>query len=317
LDRLISVLCPVYNEEENLNMFYRSVENILIDSDTLKFEVLFIDDGSTDRSWDIIKEICKENLRFKAIKLSRNHGAHKALAAGYHICKGDAAVMLACDLQDPPEIILEFIEKWKEGYHIVWGKRETRNDAHWKIFFSQLFEKLIKKYAAPAGSLFTTGSFFLADKKVIEMYRKFNEHNRVTFAIFAHIGFKQHQISYHRKERRRGSSGWTFARMINALYDAFIAFSYAPAILLRNFSMIAIVCFIPFALYVLYLYFSGRSANIGWVSVVLVVYFFSSLILFNLSLILDYLIRVYLNSADRPLYFIEEDLYLMEEAKND
>lgn len=310
MSQLISIICPVFNEEENLEAYYEAIEQNFSDADSLKFEIIFIDDGSKDDSWELIKGICSKSSRYKALKFSKNHGSHKALAAGFQICSGDAAGMLACDLQDPPEVIHEFIKKWKEGYKIVWGKRASRDDSSWKKFFSSLFERLIRKYATPKGSLFTTGSFFLADKKVINFYRRFNEHNRITFALFAHMGFKQAQVDYHRKDRLRGSSGWNFSRMINALYDSFIAFSYAPAALLRNFSILAILGFIPFLIYVVYLYFSGRSSNIGWVSVMLVIYFFSSLILFNLSLIIDYLIRVYLNSADRPLYFVEEELNL-------
>ncbi len=310
MKRLISIICPVYNEEENLKAYHEAIEVNFKDSANLSYEIIFVDDGSRDNTWDLIKEICSQSKRYKALKFSKNHGSHKALAAGFQLCTGDAAGMLACDLQDPPEVIHEFIEKWLEGYKIVWGKRASRDDSPWKKFFSSLFEKLIRKYAAPKGSLFTTGSFFLADKKVVSFYRRFNEHNRITFALFAHMGFKQAQVDYHRKDRIRGSSGWNFSRMINALYDSFIAFSYAPAALLRNFSILAIVGFVPFLFYVIYLYFSGRSSNIGWVSVMLVIYFFSSLILFNLSLIIDYLIRVYLNSAERPLYFVEEEINL-------
>lgn len=304
----LTIITPVFNEEENLQKYFLALQELKKRIQDYNLEAILIDDGSQDSSWEIIQKEAKENEEIKGVKLSRNHGSHTALSVGLNFSTGDAVCTLACDLQDPPNTIKHFVLEWERGNYIVWGKRKSRKDKGWKKLTSKGFENLIRKYAAPRGSKFATGSFFLADRKVVNYYNKFQEHNRITFAVFAHLGFKQSIVEYDREKRIAGKSGWNFTKMIKALYDALVAFSYAPANFLRWFSILAILLFVPIAIYALYLYFSGRSSNIGWVSTILTVFFFGALILFNLSVILDYLIRIYLNSSQRPTYFIDKTL---------
>ena len=158
----ISIVTPVFNEEENLPDYFETVEKVLFAGANYEFEVLLIDDGSRDRSWEIIHAQSLKDPRFKGIKLSHNHGSHHALAAGFSFAKGDAVATLACDLQDPPETINDFINGWEEGFDIVWGVRKKRDDSWHRIMASKFFERLIRKWAAPPGSKFATGSFFVA-----------------------------------------------------------------------------------------------------------------------------------------------------------
>lgn len=304
----LTILTPVFNEEENLQNYFLALKTLRKTLNNYTIEVVLIDDGSQDRSWELIQIEANINEEIKAIKLSRNHGSHTALSVGFNFSTGDAVCTLACDLQDPPQVINQFVNEWEKGCDIVWGKRRSRKDKGWKKITSRGFENLIRKYAAPKGSKFATGSFFLASKKVVNYYNKFQEHNRITFAVFAHLGFRQSIVEYDREKRIAGKSGWNFSKMIKALYDALVAFSFAPANFLRWFSLSAILLFVPIAIYAVFLYLSGRSSNIGWVSTILIVYFFGALILFNLSVILDYLIRIYLNSSQRPIYFIDKTL---------
>ena len=164
----IIVLTPVYNEEDSLHRYIEVVSDVLFQNKDYNFSILFIDDGSVDSSWELICEFSrKEPLLFQGIRLSRNFGSHTAIAAGLEQIENyDAVVILACDLQDPPETILFFLKKWEQGASIVWGKRQSRDDSPWRIVTGQIFSWLMRRFAMPKDSKFTTGSFFLIDKKV-------------------------------------------------------------------------------------------------------------------------------------------------------
>src|SRR5208337_2682516 len=224
----VTVLTPVYNEEANLARYERQVTRVLLAHPDHEFEFLLIDDGSTDRSWALIQELCARNSRFQGLRLSRNFGAHVALCAGFAHAEGEAVVTLACDLQDPPQVVLQFLTEWRAGAQIVWGHRRTRQDESWRVVASRLFRGLLQRHALPRGSRFTTGSFFLVDKKVAECYREFQEANRITFALIAWTGFTQAVVEYDRLARTAGQTGWTFGKMMKAMYDAFLGFSPLP-----------------------------------------------------------------------------------------
>src|SRR5262249_40487268 len=159
----ITIITPVFNEAENLLPYEQAVREQLMSHPDFDFRVLFVEDGSGDRSWEIICQISQRDQRFQGLRLSRNFGSHIALSAGLHHATGDAVAILACDLQDPPEVVLEFAQKWQRGAHIVWGKRRSRADPAWRVATSRFFEWLTRRYAMPKGSQFTTGSFFLMD----------------------------------------------------------------------------------------------------------------------------------------------------------
>lgn len=203
---LVTLLTPVFNEEEGLAYYSAVVRDFLDRHQEYDFEVLLVDDGSSDSSWKIIKDLCASDSRFRGIRLSRNFGAHIALTAGMDFAKGDVLMTLAADLQDPIEVFDDFIAEWKKGARIVWGRRRTRQDVRWKVVCSYIFFKAIQRYAMPCGSQFTTGSFFLLDRKIVQCMRQFREQNRVTFAIVAWSGFDQATVLYERVERTTGAS---------------------------------------------------------------------------------------------------------------
>ena len=225
---VVTVLTPVFNEEAGLAAYEREVTDVLLSRADCEFRVLFIDDGSTDRSWEIIRDICNRSGSFSGIRLSRNFGSHVALSAGFLNTSGDAVATLACDLQDPQGVILEFVAAWRSGAAIVWGHRRVRDEEYWRVLSSKLFAFLIRRYAMPKGSKFTTGSFLLVDKAVAECIRQYPERNRTTFALVAWTGFDQQVVGYDRRRRQAGISGWSYGWMISALYDTFIGFSFAP-----------------------------------------------------------------------------------------
>lgn len=305
--KLITVVTPVYNEEANLDIYYKEICEKILCLRKYEFEIIFIDDGSNDKSWEKIVNICNKDSHFNAIRLSRNFGSHFAVTAGLDRAKGNAAVILACDLQDPVETLPLFLERWEEGYEIVWGERAARGDAGWRVFASRIFSLILKKWIMPRGSKFTTGSFLLMDRKVIDCYCLYEDNSRLTFAMVAWTGFRQITVSYSRKPRRAGKTGWTFSRMISAFYNAVLAYSTIPLKIVTAFSLLSLFLSLPIAGYIIYLFIHGRTGNIGWISTILAIFFFSSLILFQLSILGEYLIRVYKDASRRPLYFVSDD----------
>jgi dolichol-phosphate mannosyltransferase len=303
----ITIVTPVYNEELCLTAYRTSVEQILFTHQNIYFEVIFIDDGSTDSSWQIIETICQQSPRFRAIRLSRNFGSHVALSVGIKHAKGNAIATLACDLQDPPEIILEFIKKWQMGSQIVWGKRKSRADKNWRKWTSHIFFSLLKKYAMPKKSKFTTGSFFLIDRIVAKCFNRFQEHNRITFALVAWTGFQQDTVMYDRYARFAGKSGWTFSQMLKTLIDAFVAFSNLPARIITTLGITLWVFSLGYASYLIIHYITTNVLP-GWTGMMVFMSFMFGMVFLVLGLSMEYLRRIYTEVTNRPLYFIAKKL---------
>jgi len=302
----ISIVSPVYNEEDSLSRYHDTVQEVLLGLPDIQFEVIFVDDGSVDGSWDKIESICAGDKRFCGLRLSRNFGSHAALTAGILSARGDAVATLASDLQDPPKVIIEFIEKWRAGAEIVWGRRQRREDKGWRILASTLFFRLIRRYAMPRGSRFATGSFFLIDRRVVECFRQFPERNRITFALVAWTGFRQDAVMYDRRSRIAGRSGWTFGRMLKSMYDTFIGFSDVPARLMTTLGVATFLLTIPFGIY-LVLDWLLTDTLPGWTGLMLGLSVFFGLQFLMMGLVGEYLYRIYTEVAARPLYFISNE----------
>jgi glycosyltransferase involved in cell wall biosynthesis len=311
---LVTVVTPVFNEEEGLPAFRDAVARVLLSSDEADFRFLLVDDGSTDGSWRQIEAICRDSPAFSALALSRNFGAHVALSAGIQRADGDAVATLACDLQDPPEVILEFVRQWKQGADIVWGCRRTRQESGLRVFAVKLFEKFLRRYALPNGTLAATGSFLLMDRRVAECFRQFPETNRVTFALVAWTGFRQARAYYDRRERRTGASGWSLGKTIKAFYDAAIGFSAVPA---RFMTVLGTVIFLLSLLVILYLvgeYFI-HEVETGWTSIMATVTLFFGIQFVMMGLVTEYLYRIFSESTRRPLYFVRSEIEANSRAR--
>ncbi len=309
--KTISLITPVLNEEANLPFFLEAVRKVLFCRKDYAWELIFVEDGSSDRSWEVIRQFHAEDPRVKGIRLSRNFGSHAGLYAGFSACSGDAAAFLPCDLQDPPEVILEFMNKWEAGAEIVFGHRKNRGDSFGKRVTSQVFNVLLRRFAMPRGSAFTTGSFLLADRKAIDGYLSYAEQNRITFALFAWTGFQQERVDYNRRQRERGRSGWNLGRMFKAFYDAFMGFSHLPV------RLITIAAFVTFGFslitffYILFSWVLGNPAP-GWTSIMGVLTLFFSIQFFIMTIVGEYLHRIYLEVLKRPVYLRRETLGEMQ-----
>ncbi len=312
----VCLLTPVYNEEDNLQRYEEEVKKVLLSSKVYNFKILLIDDGSKDRSWQLIREICSRDSRFTGIRLSRNFGSHIALSAGLDQVEGDAIGILACDLQDPPEVILRFLEKWRAGAKIVWGRRQTRDDGFFRVLASNTFFRLIRRYAMPHGSKFTTGSFLLMDRQVAKCFRSFEESNRITFALVAWTGFDQEVVNYHRNPRIAGISGWSFGRMLKTMYDAFIGFSFMPVKIMTMTGISAFLITFILSMYLLICWFMKQTIP-GWTSQMLVLAFFFGVQFLLMGLMGEYLFRIYAEVIRRPLYFVSDKISSDGRDKND
>ena len=303
---VVQILTPLYNEEGCFETYVEAVERILIPRDDVEYHFLLIDDGSTDRTWELIQRQCDTSRRFRGLRLSRNFGAHTAETAGLDLCDADAVVILSADLQDPPEVVLSFVEVWRQGADVVFGHRRSRGDPRWRLLTSKAFEALLRRFAMPKGSKFATGGFLLMDRKVVECVRQMREANRLIFGLVAWTGFQQAVVEYDRQRRVAGRSAWSVGRMIKSMYDGLIGFSgaipRAVTLLGAFFSLIGFIA--AFYFFLNAVFFSPLP---GWSTIMVILSLFFGIVFMILGTICEYLLRIYVESTRRPLYFIAAD----------
>jgi dolichol-phosphate mannosyltransferase len=303
---VVQILTPLYNEEKCFEIYVEAVESVLIARTDVEYRCLLVDDGSTDTTWDLIQQQCEASTRFRGLRLSRNFGAHTAETAGLDICDADAVVILSADLQDPPEIVLSFVEAWRQGADVVFGRRRVREDSRWRILASKVFEAVLRRFAMPQGSKFATGGFLLIDRKVVECVRRMREANRLIFGLVAWTGFRQAVVEYDRQRRVAGRSAWSVGRMVKSMYDGLIGFSAtiprAVTLLGAFFSMLGFISALYFLLNAIF-----SEPMLGWSTIMVVLCFFFGIVFMILGTICEYLLRIYVESTRRPLYFIAAD----------
>jgi glycosyltransferase involved in cell wall biosynthesis len=301
----VVIVTPIYNEEANIDRYAAEVSAVLLGATNIDARVLFVDDGSRDRSWQKLAALTKSSPRFAAIRLSRNFGSHLALAAGFDSIgdDADAVAILACDLQDPPTTILEFVRAWNAGADIVWGQRTSRADTGWRRSASSLLESMLRRYAMPRHSRFTTGSFLLMDRKVLSCVRQFREQSRVTFALVAWTGFDQAVVPYDRQPRIAGRSGWRFSQMVNSAYDVLIGFSPLPA---KFITSLGLGMFAISLLVLLYLLLTWAFSRVqpGWTGMMATMTICFGVLFMMLGVTAEYLHRIFIEAKNRPLYFV-------------
>ena len=299
---VVQILTPLYNEEKCFTVYIEAVEHALIGRSDVEYRCLMVDDGSTDGTWELIKQQCNASPRFRGLRLSRNFGAHTAETAGLDLCDADAVVILSADLQDPPEVVPCFVEAWRQGADVVFGRRRMREDSRWQILASKAFEALLRRFAMPRGSKFATGGFLLMDRKVVECVRQMREANRLIFGLVAWTGFRQAIVEYDRQPRFAGRSAWSVARMIRSMYDGLIGFSAAipraVTILGAFFSLIGLLAALYFLLNALFF-----SPLPGWSSIMVALSLFFGIVFMILGTICEYLLRIYIEFDPKAALF--------------
>lgn len=304
IPRLV-VVTPVFNESTGLKRYAEEVERSLISRRDIDVHVLLVDDGSWDGSWAMIRNLVQSSGRYSAIRLARNFGSHTALIAGFDFVRDDTDIVatLACDLQDPPAIIVSFVDQWRKGADIVWGARRSRDESTWRRAGSRLLEAVLRRYAMPRHSQFQLGSFFLIDRAVLDSVRRFREHSRVTFALVAWTGHDQATVSYDRLPRIAGHSHWTFGQLLRAAYDVFIGFSPLPAQALTAFGFAMLFGSVIVVIYIVGSWFF-QNVQPGWTGLMATMTLCFGLLFVMQGISFEYLYRIFVEAKDRPLYFI-------------
>ena len=300
-----SVIAPIYNELENISELYRRVSEVM-NSTGEPWELILVDDGSTDGSTDAIRALAKEEECVRPVIFARNFGHQIAITAGWDYARGDAVIIIDADLQDPPELILEMARKWKEGYEVVYAVRAEREGESWfKLWTASLFYRLIYRITDVKIPL-DTGDFRLMDRKVVDVLKKMRERHRFPRGMSAWVGFKQIGVEYKRAARKAGETKYPFRKMFRLALNAITSFSYFPLQVATFFGFasagIAIIAIPP----VIYLRITGSQAFFGQATTLIAVLFLGGVQLISLGILGEYIGRLYDEAKGRPLYIVRE-----------
>jgi len=312
---MITLIIPVYNEKDVLGELYKRL-NSIIHNMNIDFEILFINDGSTDESLEIIKNFQLLDKRISLIDLSRNYGKEIALAAGFDHALGDAVILIDADLQDPPELIPLLVKEWQtNGYDDVYAKRKQRKgESYLKKFTSFLFYRFLESLSSVPIQK-DTGDYRLLSRKAVDAIKKMRENCRYTKGLYSLIGFKKKAVEFVREQRFAGKTKWNYFKLLNLAFDGITSFSISP---LKISSFLGIIISIPSFIYMIYICIKTLILGIdspGYASLMCVVLFLGGLQLLSIGIIGEYLGRIFYETKNRPLYFTNE--YISEVSKND
>lgn len=301
----ISIVVPAFNEEAVLSEFQKRIRTI---TKELRYdtEIIYINDGSTDKTLEILSDFCREDSTVKVLDLSRNYGKEIALTAGLDYCTADAAIPIDADLQDPPEVIPRLIEKWEEGFNVVYARRSSREGESWlkkataKSFYK--FMKRLGRVSVPEN----VGDFRLIDRKALNALKELREHHRFMKGLFTLIGFKQVAIEYNRDPRFAGETKWNYWKLWNFSLEGITSFSIAPLKLSSYLGLLTAFAAFSYGIFVF-----GKALVLGndvpgYPSLMIVIAFLGGIQLVVLGIIGEYLGRVFNETKNRPLYFIQD-----------
>ncbi|MCA0453321.1 MAG: glycosyltransferase family 2 protein [Chloroflexi bacterium] len=301
-----SIVAPIYNEEGNIQNLYERISKVM-DSTGESWELVTVNDGSRDKSFDLLEALSHKDSRIKVINFARNFGHQLAVTAGLHHTSGDAVVVIDADLQDPPELILDMIERWKAGYHVVYAVRQERKGESWfKLLTAKLFYRLIYRITDVDIPL-DTGDFRLMDRKVVDALNSMPEHNRFIRGLTSWIGFKQTGVTYVREAREWGETKYPLKKMVRFAMDAVTGFSYFPlqvmvyvAFVLGVLAIFAVPIIAILRLILGFQFLGGQVTNIVLLLVV------GAFQLFFLFIMGQYVARIYDETRGRPLYIVAD-----------
>ena len=300
-----SIIAPIFNESGNIQELYRRLHEVL-DSTGEDWELILVDDGSTDDSADLIRQYADQDSRVKPVIFARNFGHQIAVTAGLDYSKGEAVVIIDSDLQDPPEVILDLISKWKEGYEVIYAIRSEREGENWfKLFTASLFYRLIYRITDVNIPL-DTGDFRLLDRKVVNVLNQMRERHRFLRGMSVWIGFRQTGVSYKRSARVAGETKYPLKKMVKFASDAITGFSYFPLQLATFLGFISAGLSILAIPVVIAMRLAGSQAFFGQATTLIAVLFLGGVQLISLGILGEYIGRLYDEAKGRPLYIISE-----------
>ncbi|MBP3352098.1 MAG: glycosyltransferase family 2 protein [Lachnospiraceae bacterium] len=308
----ISIVVPVYYSADTLMDLYQDMKDKILEK-LGEYELVFVDDGSGDNSWDIMNEIREMDENVKLVKLSRNFGEHAALLAGLSVCTGDCAVTKQADLQEDSLLILDMYESWKKGNKVVLAIRRSRDESPVKVFFANMYYALVRKFVnkkMPQGGC----DCYLIDRQVIEVLQRLDEKNSSLTLQVLWAGFKTDLVYFDRKDREKGKSRWTLAKKYKLVVDSLMSFSYVP---IRFMIVVGTVFNIfAFALFISVIVERIKFGTpvVGWASLMCVILCSSGLILMMLGILGEYVWRALDAARKRPPFIIDE---MLDEKKNE
>ena len=300
-----TIIAPIYNELENIPELYPRMREVM-DRSGEAWELILVDDGSTDGSTTLIRKLAENDARVRPVIFARNFGHQIAVTAGVDFARGDAVIIIDADLQDPPEVVLELIKKWREGYDVVYAVREERQGESWfKKTTASLFYRLIYRITDVEIPM-DTGDFRLMDRKVVDVMKHMREKHRFLRGMSAWVGFKQVGVSYKRQPRFAGETKYPLSKMIKLAINAVTSFSYFPLQLATYMGFIAAGLSVLAIPIIVVLRLTTGTALFGQATTLIVVLFLGGLQLISLGVIGEYIGRVYDEAKGRPLYIVAE-----------
>lgn len=305
----ISVVIPMYNEEEVIKTSYLRIEEVLKDLRQYDYEMILVDDGSKDKTLELLQEIAQENKKVKILSFSRNFGHQAAVTAGIQYVTGDAVIIMDADLQDPPELLPEMIALWEEGNEVIYGQRKSRKgESAFKLLTAKMFYRTLNALS-DAEIPNDTGDFRLVDKKVIDVVNSMPEHNKFLRGLFSWVGFKQKAYSYERQEREAGNTKYPLKKMYKLALDGIVSFSTKPLKIVGGLGCVTIILSIVILIYSLVSYaFHLNHLTPGWTSIMVAITLFSGVQLVSIWIISEYIARIYDETRHRPEYIIDKKI---------
>ena len=305
----ISLVIPMYYEEQVAKECYNRVTKVLKTLENYEYEVIFVNDGSKDKTLELLEEIANNDKKIKVISFSRNFGHQAAVTAGLKYATGDAIVIMDADLQDPPELMPDMLKKWEEGYDVIYGKRKARKgESAFKLLTAKAFYSTLNKLSdveIPKD----TGDFRLVDRKVVDVINSLPEHNKFLRGLFSWVGFKQYAYEYERKERFAGKTKYPLKKMLKLAQDGILSFSTKPLKIVGGFGILSVIISVAILIYsILSFTFKWNSLTPGWTSLMCTMTFLGGVILISLWMIGEYIARIYDETKQRPQYIVDKTI---------
>ena len=302
----ITIIIPAYNEEESLPFLYERLEKLMNNIKNYEFEILFVNDGSKDKTIQLVKEMRAKDSRICYVDFSRNFGKEIAMLAGLDYATGDCVIFMDADLQDPPELIPELIKYWEQGYDDVYARRKSRQGETWlKKFTSKMYYKVLQSLTRIEIQK-DTGDFRLLDRRCLNALRKLRESQRCSKSMFSWIGYNKKEVLYDRDPRIAGKTKWNYKKLIDLAIDGITSFTTSP---LRVSTYLAIPTFIMLFVYFIYVIVKCIVTGVvmqAFQAIILLILFFAGIQIMLFGIVGEYLGRIFNETKNRPLYFVNE-----------
>lgn len=309
----VSLVIPMYFEELVAEECYNRVASVLKNLINYEYEIVFVNDGSKDKTLEILEKIAENDKNVKVISFSRNFGHQAAVTAGLKETTGDAVVIIDADMQDPPELIPEMLKLWEAGNEVIYGQRKTREgESAFKLMTAKMFYKTLN-VLSDVDIPQNTGDFRLVDRKVVDKMNSLPEHNKFLRGLWSWLGYKQYAFEYERKKRVAGKTKYPLKKMLKLASDGIISFSSKPIKLVGLLGMISIIISFIILIYALISYACNLNhLSAGWTSLMCAITFFAGVQLLSLWIISEYIGKIYDETKGRPQYIIDKKINIDE-----